>query len=66
MSEKKLTPRQEDKIREIKKQWMSEAEPFLNHPSQDSATLDGPDSTALSRIQKKYLPKIKEIIEASD
>ena len=66
MSDKQLTPAQEIKIAEIKKQWISEAEPYLNAPKQTGAVLDGPISTALAQIQLKYKQKIQEIIESPE
>ena len=66
MSEKHLTLAQEAEIARLKEQWLAEAEPYLNAPPQNGAILDGPNSTALARIQKKYLPQLKEIVKASD
>lgn len=63
MSDKQLTPAQESKITEIKKQWIGEAEPYLNAPKQNGAVLDGPISTALAQIQLKYKQKVKRIME---
>lgn len=66
MSEKKLSQRQESEITEIKRQWLAEAERYLNNPPQENIALDGTDSTMLAQIQVKYKKKIKEAMEASE
>lgn len=66
MSEKQLTLEQKDKIGQIKRDWLAEAEPYLNNPTHNKAVLDGSNSTALAQIQIKYKKKIKEVMEASE
>ena len=66
MSGMKLTQRQENEIAEIKRQWLVEAEQYLNNPPQENIALDGADSTMLAQIQVKYKKKIKEAMEASE
>lgn len=66
MSEKKMTKRQENEIAEIKRQWMAEAEPYLNNPPQEKTSLDGNDSTILAQIQIKYMKRIKKVLETSE
>lgn len=63
--EKKLNPKQETDIIKLKKQWLSEAEPYLSDSKKGGTTLDGPDSVALAQIQQKYTKKIREIINGT-
>lgn len=66
MSEKQLTLEQKNKIEQLKKEWLAEAEPYLNGQNHKKNVLDGPDSAALNKIQIKYRERIKEIMEASE
>lgn len=66
MSGKKQSQRQESEIAEIKRQWLAEAEQYLNNPPQENTSLDGADSTMLAQIQIKYMKRIKEVLEASE
>lgn len=66
MSGKQQSQRQESEIAEIKRQWMAEAEQYLNNPPQENIALDGDDSTKLAQIQIKYMKRIKEVLEASE
>lgn len=66
MPETGLTQGQMAEIEAIKKQWLDEAEPYLNNPPPGGAVLDGPDSTALAEIQDKYKKRIQEVIKASE
>lgn|GEM_PF-1737868 len=59
VSEKQLTPEQSDKIEQVKRDWLAEAEPYLNNTTHDKAVLDGPNFTALAQIQIKYRKKMK-------
>lgn len=65
MSEKNLT--KEQKIEALKQEWLEEAKPYLDRKSdrKNHTHLDGPDSTALARIQEKYRAKIKEVLEGN-
>lgn len=63
MSKKNLT--KEQKIETIKQEWLEEAKPYLENELdlKDNPHLDGPDSTALAKIQENYKTKIKEVLE---
>lgn len=66
MSEKHLTPAQQNEIEKLKRQWLEESEPYLNSPSLRRQTLDGENSVILAKIQDKYKKRIQEVIAASE
>ena len=67
MSEKKLTQDQKDRLNAIKKEWEIEIEKMEKEiPSPDGRHLDGPRTTAHTRLASKYMPMIQAIMEESN
>lgn len=67
MSEKSITPEQREKIEEIKREWGQEIDkiPEKRHPP-GMCVLDGGVSGDYSRISKKYLQMIQEVLKESE
>ncbi len=69
MSEKKLTVDQERKIKEIKQQWIEEAEACFKEREQTQegkCQLDGNSTWKLVKLQEKYDKQMREIINKRD
>lgn len=64
MSEKNLSEEKKAKIDAIKREWLAEVEKLPELP-QKGPCLDG-GGGRYREIEKKYLPRIREIIEAPE
>ena len=67
MSEKNISIRQRKKIEEIKKEWINEIKeiPEKKHPP-GIYVLDGGNSGYYTKLSKKYLKMIQEVLEAPE
>lgn len=67
MSEKNISNRQRKKIEEIKKEWINDIKeiPEKKHPP-GIYVLDGGNSGYYTKLSKKYLKMIQEVLEASE
>lgn len=67
MNELNLSPEKQKKYDSLLAEMMQEIELELEKlPKRKNAQLDGPHSKVYRDVTKKYLPKIKEIVEASE
>lgn len=67
MSELNLTPEKQKEYDAVLAEMMQEIERELEKlPERKKNQLDGPHDKVYRDITKKYLPKIKEVIEASE
>lgn len=65
MNELKLTDSQKERIEEIRAKWMKEVDE-IPEPQPPYNHLDGAATTAIAKLQSKYLPMIKAIIEENN
>ena len=67
MSEKNISNRQRKKIEEIKKEWINDIKeiPEKKHPH-GIYVLDGGNSGYYTKLSKKYLKMIQEVLEAPE
>ena len=62
MSEKELAKNKKDRIERIVKQWKKDLEEKVESlPPSDGKTLDGPRTSAMVKLEKKYMPMIRAI-----
>nr|DAT54524.1 MAG TPA: hypothetical protein [Caudoviricetes sp.] len=67
MSEKNISNRQRKKIEEIKKEWINDIKEISEkkHPP-GIYVLDGGNSGYYTKLSKKYLKMIQEVLEAPE
>lgn len=67
MSEKNISSKQREKIEEIKKEWINDIKeiPEKKHPP-GIYVLDGGNSGYYTKLSKKYLKMIQEVLEAPE
>lgn len=62
MPKKELTKDQKDRIEIIVKQWKRDLEEKVESlPPSDGKTLDGPRTSAMVKLERKYMPMIRAI-----
>ena len=67
MSEKNISNRQRKKIEEIKKEWINDIKEIPEKkPPPGIYVLDGGNSGYYTKLSKKYLKMIQEVLEAPE